>query len=597
MVLTLATPLDVNVLASLMPTLAGAEEGRAVLVRAADALRNGGFGTVEDLVPLLADDAAWATAVPAAVSHALRNSVKTMAEGIHAAATTAAPAGTTRIGDDDAEPAADGAASAKGASDDVGAAPTTTPIVLGGKVLRFPPTQIDVVLVDVSRSMKTRSAIDALKTREDWSKLAFHALIDGFVCLEEDHVCSIVSFGEAITAFDLSGANGKFDLLPTGTAEGSDTAAREAFAANGFTDDMESCHTYLGRLDAVERRTRLFDAILHSAEAAELLANRVASAGHPRPLVRIFALTDGEDNASTSSAHSVANALRSRGVVLDAFPLAVRSPNLYAACAATGGKYVGVESEEQCMTLFQDELLLHVNSRPDQRPDTAAVGTATFAGFVAACPASASTSVASNTVPPARLGGIFGLQQSATSAPLGNAAPTAAPVPSSTTVPSLSAGATKRIAKELEDLRRQDDAGTRFVAQPVGDDLAVWACAVSGPEGSPFAGHWFGLSVAFPTDYPFKPPRVRFTTKMFHPNINSNGAICLDILKDQWSPALTISKVLLSLRTLLGEPNVDDPLTPFVAQLARSEPEAYKARVLEHVAKYAGTTAIEVLPV
>jgi ubiquitin-conjugating enzyme E2 D/E len=63
-----------------------------------------------------------------------------------------------------------------------------------------------------------------------------------------------------------------------------------------------------------------------------------------------------------------------------------------------------------------------------------------------------------------------------------------------------------------------------------------------GPSDSPYSGGVFFLSIHFPTDYPFKPPKVNFTTKIYHPNINSNGSICLDILRDQWSPALTISK-------------------------------------------------------
>jgi len=59
---------------------------------------------------------------------------------------------------------------------------------------------------------------------------------------------------------------------------------------------------------------------------------------------------------------------------------------------------------------------------------------------------------------------------------------------------------------------------------------------------SPYSGGVFFLSITFPTDYPFKPPKVSFSTKIYHPNINANGSICLDILRDQWSPALTISK-------------------------------------------------------
>lgn len=64
-----------------------------------------------------------------------------------------------------------------------------------------------------------------------------------------------------------------------------------------------------------------------------------------------------------------------------------------------------------------------------------------------------------------------------------------------------------------------------------------------GPTDSPYQGGVFLVQIYFPPDYPFRPPKVQFQTKVYHPNINSNGSICLDILKEQWSPALTIAKV------------------------------------------------------
>ncbi|KAG5437110.1 hypothetical protein PCANB_001231 [Pneumocystis canis] len=101
--------------------------------------------------------------------------------------------------------------------------------------------------------------------------------------------------------------------------------------------------------------------------------------------------------------------------------------------------------------------------------------------------------------------------------------------------------ALKRINKELGDLAK--DPPSSCSAGPIGDDLFHWQATILGPGDSPYSGGVFFLAIHFPTDYPFKPPKVNFTTRIYHPNINSNGSICLDILRDQWSPALTISKV------------------------------------------------------
>ena len=146
--------------------------------------------------------------------------------------------------------------------------------------------------------------------------------------------------------------------------------------------------------------------------------------------------------------------------------------------------------------------------------------------------------------------------------------------------------ALKRIQKELIDFGRDPPANCS--AGPTDEaDQFVWQGTLMGPEDSPYAGGVFFLNIHFPPDYPFKPPKVHFTTKIYHPNINSNGSICLDILKDQWSPALTISKVLLSISSLLTDPNPDDPLVPEIANIFKTDVDRYNTTAKEWTSKYA----------
>ncbi|CAK5087158.1 unnamed protein product [Meloidogyne enterolobii] len=79
-------------------------------------------------------------------------------------------------------------------------------------------------------------------------------------------------------------------------------------------------------------------------------------------------------------------------------------------------------------------------------------------------------------------------------------------------------------------------------AGSIGEDLWNWQATITGPPNSPYQGGVFYLKINFPQEYPFKPPKISFKTQIYHPNINNEGCICLDILQNKWTPALTISK-------------------------------------------------------
>jgi len=143
----------------------------------------------------------------------------------------------------------------------------------------------------------------------------------------------------------------------------------------------------------------------------------------------------------------------------------------------------------------------------------------------------------------------------------------------------------KRIQKELAEITL--DPPSNCSAGPKGDNLYEWVSTIMGPPKSVYQGGVFFLDIVFPQEYPFKPPKVTFRTRIYHCNISNNGSICLDILKDQWSPALTISKVLLSICSLLTDCNPADPLVPAIAQQYISHQALHDKTAREWTKRYA----------
>ncbi|KAL4964985.1 putative ubiquitin conjugating enzyme (UbcK) [Aspergillus stella-maris] len=140
-------------------------------------------------------------------------------------------------------------------------------------------------------------------------------------------------------------------------------------------------------------------------------------------------------------------------------------------------------------------------------------------------------------------------------------------------------GVTKRLQSELMQLMMSPSPGISAFPDADGN-LMSWIATITGPSETPYEGLTFKLSFSFPNNYPYSPPTVLFKTPIYHPNVDFSGRICLDILRDKWSAVYNVQNVLLSLQSLLGEPNNASPLNAQAAELWDTNQEEYKRHVL-----------------
>ncbi|XP_063237425.1 ubiquitin-conjugating enzyme E2-22 kDa [Bacillus rossius redtenbacheri] len=150
--------------------------------------------------------------------------------------------------------------------------------------------------------------------------------------------------------------------------------------------------------------------------------------------------------------------------------------------------------------------------------------------------------------------------------------------------------AAQRIKREFKEVMKSEEvAKCAIKVELVNDDYTELKGEIAGPPETPYEGGTFILEIKVPETYPFNPPKVRFITKIWHPNISSvTGAICLDILKDQWAAAMTLRTVLLSLQALMAAAEPDDPQDAVVAKQFKESPDMFRQTACHWTAVYAG---------
>ena len=418
------------------------------------------------------------------------------------------------------------------------------PTEIGKELITRNPDEAIVVVFDVSGSMGTKFFNEIEFTRLDATKEFFETFTDRNAGFDFSHVISLLLF--------------------------SNTLKR----ACGFTENIVTFSSHVQNASS-GGGTRLWDAIYAAIEYLNVFKQ-----SYPNAHLRILCLSDGEDTSSNNNYTTIAKELVLKNITMDSIVVGALSQQLKAASFASGGYVFMPQTIQEGIKLFESENFLSVRAR--QVPTRVLVNSE--ADLIPLLSKDSSDNKPASAALPA--------QASAKTTSISGALKNiqSRPQPASS---SKGGGSLKRLTKELSDLEANPHPNCSIF--PTENDIYFWNVYMTGPDTTPYEGGTFHLMVEIPSDYPFKPPRVRFVTPVYHCNINKNGSICHAILKDQWSPALTIGRVFDCIFGLLLTPEPSDPLDAYIASEYRDNFQLFCQNAKEWTLKHASKTLQDIL--
>ncbi|KAL4503247.1 hypothetical protein ABPG72_000853 [Tetrahymena utriculariae] len=432
------------------------------------------------------------------------------------------------------------------------------------------PKEAIVILYDISGSMGSTFYNEQGLPRIGAVNAFFSAFADKTLAMEYNHVVSLFWFDSAIEK--------KCE----------------------FIRDM---NTFIKLVDDAAPRggTRLYDSLVEGVNSLIEYKKK-----HPNTILRMIALTDGEDNESKYKPGEVAALILKNRIILDSFVVSQQSLQLKAITHASGGRCYCPATIIDGLKLFEIETILSVRARDINFE-------AFYSKSIQQCDTDQFINLDRFQSLPFDTEGIQVNYDKQIQQPVADISKIIAkyskiannPIQPSPSSNSNSGGSIqqqvpnqavlKRIVKELETIQKETDPNFKAKVFPAENDIMNWKVLLIGPEGTTYNYGVFMVYITFPNDYPFKPPRTRFITPIYHPNISSQGHMCLDILKDQWSPALTIQKSLNSFLSLMQNPNPNDALDSTIAAQYLDDINVFKQKCLDQIKLHANKSADQLM--